>query len=238
MRLEQHLATDRIASFLLKRFRGREVNISPALSSWQVLLNLMQKGLGPYIRGLFAMPWLGASRGNFFLGRGCRIINKRLLRTGRNVYIGSYGYLDCLSVSGVSMGDSVTIRENCWLQLTSHYDNPGAGITIGSNVYIGPRAILGAAAQLTIGDRCQIGANVSLIAENHDFSGEGEIYGQGVVRKGITIGRDVWIGNNVIVLDGVTIGEGSVIGAGTVLTKPVAARSVVVGVPGRVIKAR
>jgi len=230
--------SNRIASFLLHRVRGREVEIAPTISSSEVLINMAQKGLGSYLRGLWVKPWLGASRGSFFLGRGCRIINRRLLRMGRNVYIGSYGYLDCLSVSGVDIGDCVTIREGCWLQLTSHYDNPGAGITIGNNVYIGPRAILGAAAQLTIGDRCQLGANVSLIAENHEFSGGGDIYSQGVVRKGITVGRDVWMGNNVIVLDGVTVGEGSVIGAGTVLTKSVPERSVVVGVPGRVIRSR
>jgi acetyltransferase-like isoleucine patch superfamily enzyme len=177
-------------------------------------------------------------KGAFFLGKGCKILNKGLLRMGRNVYIGNYSYLDCLSVGGVQLGDNVTLREGCWLQLSTSYDNPGASITIGNNVYIGPRAILGAAGPLTIGDRCQFGANVSLIAENHEFSGEGEIHGQGTSRKGITVGRDIWMGNNVTVLDGVTIGDGSVIGAGTVLTKSVPPRSVVVGVPGRVIKTR
>ena len=57
-------------------------------------------------------------------------------------------------------------------------------------------------------------------------------------RYGITIGKDVWMGNNVTVLDGVSVGEGSVIGAGTVLTKSVPPRSVVVGVPGKVIRMR
>jgi acetyltransferase-like isoleucine patch superfamily enzyme len=232
------VSSNRIASILLKRFRGKEVEIAAGLSPSQVVLNLVQKGLGPYLRGLLTRPWVGSATGSLFVGRGCKILNKSLLKIGRNVYIGSYSYLDCLSLGGVNIGDSVTIRENCWLQLTSQYDLPGESITIGNNVYIGPRSILGAAAQLTIGDRCQIGANVSFVAENHDFSGEGDIYDQGVVRKGISIGRDVWMGNNVIVLDGVTVGEGSVIGAGTVLTKSVPARSVVVGVPGRVIRSR
>lgn len=232
------MLSNRIALFLLKRVRGRDAVIAPTLSSLDVLMNLVQKGFGSYVRGLLARPWIGAVRGNFFLGRGCKIMNKRLLRLGSNVYIGSYGYIDCLSVGGVNIGNSVTIREGCWLQLTSHYDKPGAGVMIGNNVYIGPRCILGAAAQLTIGDRCQLGANVSLIAENHEYSGGDDIYAQGVTRRGIEIGRDVWIGNNAIVLDGVSVGDGSVIGAGTVLTKSVPARSVVVGVPGKVIKTR
>jgi acetyltransferase-like isoleucine patch superfamily enzyme len=232
------LLSHRIVSFLLKRARGKNAKIAANLSSSQVLINILQKGFWPFLRGLITKPLLGAARGNFFLGNGCKILNKRLLRIGRNVYIGSYGYLDCLSVNGVDLGDNVTIREGCWLQLTSHYDNPGIGITIGNNVYVGPRSIIGAAAPITIGDRCQLGANVSLVAENHQFSGEGEIYDQGVSRKGIDIGRDVWIGNYVIILDGVSVGDGSVIGAGTVLTKSVPPGSVVVGVPGRVIRTR
>jgi len=232
------MLSDRLALFLLKRFRGKDLKIDPRLPSLEVVRNLLQKGFGAYLRGLLARPGLGAAGGNLFLGRGCKILNKRLLRTGKNVYIGNYSYLDCLSVSGVNIGNNVTIREGCWLQLTSHYNSPGASITIGNNVYIGPRSILGAAARVTIGDRCQLGANVSLIAENHEFSGEGDIFDQGVTQKGITIGRDVWIGNNVTVLDGVEVGDGSVLGAGTILTRSVPSRSVVVGMPGRVIKTR
>ncbi|MHB1701290.1 MAG: acyltransferase [Acidobacteriaceae bacterium] len=232
------MLSERIILFLLKRFRGRELKIAPELGAAAVMVNLLQKGFAPYLRGLVAKPWLGAAKGSFFLGKGCKILNRRLLRIGSGVYIGNYGYLDCLSAGGVNIGDSVTIREGCWLQLTSRYDTPGASIEIGNNVYIGPRSILGAAARITIGDRCQFGANVSLVAENHAFSGESDIFDQGVIQKGIAIGRDVWMGNNVTVLDGVEVGEGSVIGAGTVLTKSVPPRSVVVGVPGRVIKSR
>ncbi len=199
---------------------------------------MFQKGFFPLLRGFAVRPFLGAVKGTFFLGRGVTLINKGHLRVGSGIYIGNYSYLDCLSVGGVTLGNRVTIREGCWLQLTSSYANPGSSITIGDDVYIGPRMILGAAAPIVIGSRCQFGANISLVAENHKFSGEGEIFQQGVVQKGITIGNDVWIGNSAIILDGVTIGDGVVIGAGSVVTKSVPSRSVVVGVPGRVIKTR
>jgi acetyltransferase-like isoleucine patch superfamily enzyme len=229
---------ERATVALIRRMRGKDIRISPRLSASAVLANLVQKGLGPAIRGMWMRVWFKQSHGLLFIGRGCRILNKGHLSAGRNLYLGAYGYFDCLSAEGVSFGNNVTIRENCWLQLTSRYDQPGEFIRIGDNVYIGPRSILGAAAPLVIGNRCQIGANVSFIAENHAFEEGKEIFNQGVTRVGITIEDDVWIGNNVTILDGVTVGEGCVLGAGTVLTRSVPPRSVVVGVPGRVIKTR
>ena len=229
---------DRILRALLKKVRGKDINISPQVSSMAVFANAIEKGLGPLLRGWITKPFLGGSKGHFFLGRGCKLLTKRQLRIGANVYIGAYSYIDCLSTEGVTIGDDVTLREGCWLQLTSRYDIPGSKITIGNQVYVGPRAILGAAAPISIGDRCQFGANVSLVAENHQFSAEADIFDQGVTRKGITIGRDVWIGNNVTILDGVDVGDSAVIGAGSVVTKSIPPRSVAVGVPARVIRTR
>ncbi len=48
--------------------------------------------------------------------------------------------------------------------------------------------------------------------------------------------RGSLIGIGAIVLDGVRIGAGSIIGAGSVVTKNVPARSLVVGVPARVVR--
>ena len=88
-----------------------------------------------------------------------------------------------------------------------------------------------------------IGPNVSLLTAKHPL-----MYQQRNVREvdgemvdyefaaPITIGDNCWLGGNVTVLGGVTIGAGSVIGAGTVVTKSVPANSLVVGVPGKVIR--
>ncbi|MBF2057527.1 MAG: gamma carbonic anhydrase family protein [Cyanobacterium sp. T60_A2020_053] len=45
------------------------------------------------------------------------------------------------------------------------------------------------------------------------------------------------IGIGAIILDGVTVGEGSIIGAGSVVTKDVAPRSLMVGIPARQARA-
>ncbi|MGA7934857.1 MAG: gamma carbonic anhydrase family protein [Kovacikia sp.] len=44
------------------------------------------------------------------------------------------------------------------------------------------------------------------------------------------------IGIGAIVLDGVRVGAGSIIGAGAVVTKDIPARSLVVGIPGKVLR--
>jgi acetyltransferase-like isoleucine patch superfamily enzyme len=61
---------------------------------------------------------------------------------------------------------------------------------------------------------------------------------QGIVKSPIRIGPDVWIGTKVTVLRGAFIGQGSVLAAHAVITKDVPPYSVVVGVPGRVVRNR
>ncbi|HIK54450.1 MAG TPA: gamma carbonic anhydrase family protein [Synechococcales cyanobacterium M55_K2018_004] len=48
--------------------------------------------------------------------------------------------------------------------------------------------------------------------------------------------RGSLIGIGAIILDGVRIGSGSIIGAGSVVTKDVPPRSLVVGIPGKVVR--
>lgn len=52
----------------------------------------------------------------------------------------------------------------------------------------------------------------------------------------ITIGDNCWLASNITVCPGVTIGNGCVIGAGAWVTKDVPDNSLVVGVPGRVVR--
>jgi acetyltransferase-like isoleucine patch superfamily enzyme len=61
---------------------------------------------------------------------------------------------------------------------------------------------------------------------------------QGIVKTPVRIGPDCWVGTKVTVLRGVEVGHGSVLAAHTVVNKDVPPMSVVVGVPGRVVKNR
>lgn len=67
-------------------------------------------------------------------------------------------------------------------------------------------------------------------SDNHSIKKEG--YKK---TKPIRIGNHVWIGLRATILKCVTIGDGAVIAAGAVVTKDVPPKSLVGGVPARVI---
>jgi acetyltransferase-like isoleucine patch superfamily enzyme len=52
----------------------------------------------------------------------------------------------------------------------------------------------------------------------------------------IDIGENVWLGARVMVMPGVTIGRDAAVGAGSIVTSDVPPRTLVAGVPARVIK--
>jgi acetyltransferase-like isoleucine patch superfamily enzyme len=119
-----------------------------------------------------------------------RVGHRRNLRVGKN--------------SGWNWG--------CWI-------NAYGGITIGSNVIIGPYCVIHSA--------------------NHIFADTTiPINKQGFEKLPVKIEDDCWLGAKVIVLPGVTIGKGCVIGAGSVVTHDIPEYSVAVGNPAKVIRSR
>jgi acetyltransferase-like isoleucine patch superfamily enzyme len=105
---------------------------------------------------------------------------------------------------------------------------------VGSGVYIGSYSILG---RTEIGDRCQIASGVQILSgsRQHGRDSEGRLQGAETGHfTTVRIGSDCWIGAAAVVM--ADIGKSSTIGAGSVVTRPVAARSVAVGSPARVIR--
>ena len=56
-----------------------------------------------------------------------------------------------------------------------------------------------------------------------------------MLKKRVVIKRNAYIGAGAIILPGVTIGEYSIVAAGAVVTKDVPPRTIVAGVPARVV---
>lgn len=114
-------------------------------------------------------------------------------------------------------------------------------ISFDDEIYIGPRCQLFGHGGLHICSGVVLGENVTLIASNHRFEGDGleKIpFDDEVGKKGIRIGRGVWIGQNAMVLPDVRLGEHSVVAAGSVVTKDTEAFGVYAGVPARLLRMR
>ena len=109
----------------------------------------------------------------------------------------------------------------------------------GKNTRIGKRVFINAGCQfqdqggIEIGDDVLIGPQTIIATLNHDPDPEKR---GGMFAKSVKIGNKVWLGARVTICPGVTIGEGAIAGAGAVVTKDVPPRTVVAGVPAKVIK--
>lgn len=117
--------------------------------------------------------------------------------------------------------------------------NPHAWIigepTIGAGTWIGAFTLIDGSGGLTIGAGCDISSGVHIYTHSSaKRCVSGRAYPE-VDRAAVTIGDRVFIGANAVVNMGVTIGDEAVVGAGAVVTGPVAARTIVAGVPARVI---
>lgn len=211
----------------------------PSVRTGGALRFLIQKGLGPYLRGLLKRPCFKSCGRSFFLGKNTAIYFADHVQIGDRVFIGSNCTIQALSRGGVKLGDHVRIRDFTWILCSSELHRPGEGLEIGSHTYIGPFCYLGAGGGLSIGKNVLVGGYVQFLAENHEFGDVSRpIQEQGVSRKGIKVGDNVWIGNQAILVDGIEIGEGSVIGAGSVVTHDVPPHTVVAGNPARVLRKR
>jgi len=112
-------------------------------------------------------------------------------------------------------------------------------LRIGAKSVIGIRNTINTYLDISIGRACLLGDDVYVC----DFDHRTEdltvpIKDQGIIKSPVRIGDDVWIGTKVTVLRGADIGAGSVVAANAVARGVYPPRSVIGGVPGKVIKTR
>lgn len=113
------------------------------------------------------------------------------------------------------------------------YTDCGKNITIGENVFINASCHFQDQGGITIDDGALIGHCVTIATLNHCESVEKR---GSMIPKSVHICKNAWIGSNSTILQGVTIGEGAIVAAGAVVTKDVAPKTVVGGVPAKFIK--
>jgi acetyltransferase-like isoleucine patch superfamily enzyme len=114
------------------------------------------------------------------------------------------------------------------------YSDQGVNIRVGRNVFINQGCTLNDIGGITIGDEVFIGPRVSLITSGHPV--DPTFRRSHIVAGPIAIERGVWLCAGATVLHGVTVGEDSVVAAGAVVTHDVPAGVLVGGVPARVLR--
>lgn len=118
------------------------------------------------------------------------------------------------------------IYTGCWIDICS-----GASLSLGSG-FINNNARIAVFKEVTIGNNVFISENFTLRdSDNHKIIGS-----KNPVSAPISIEDNVWIGINVTILKGVTVGEGAVIAANSLVNKDVPPRSLVGGIPAKVLK--
>ncbi len=114
-------------------------------------------------------------------------------------------------------------------------------VRLENGVSIWPGAVLRAdISYIQIGKFSNVQDNsvIHLDFDKPTIIGEYVTIGHSVTLHGCKIGNNVLIGIGAIVLDGVEIGDGSIIAAGSVVPpgKSIPPRSLVMGVPGKIIR--
>lgn len=147
---------------------------------------------------------------------------------GKHSVIHSSARMDTPPYRKFSLGDYSVIESFACI------NNAVGDVVIGDHTRIGlHNTVIG---PVKIGNHVNLAQGITITALNHNFKdADKRIDEQGISTAPVTIGDDIWIGANAVVLPGVTIGDHSVVAAGAVVTKDVPPRSLVAGVPARII---
>jgi acetyltransferase-like isoleucine patch superfamily enzyme len=160
----------------------------------------------PLLRGLLLRPRLDA--GSRVRVRGRIRINRPGSRTR------------------LALGRGVLLYEGVHFFLEAD----GAEIEVGDRTYVNRRAEILARQGVRIGADCAIAWDVMISdTDYHSIDDRPDT-------SRVEIGDGVWIGAGAKVLKGVTVGPGAAVAAGAVVTRDVPPRTLVAGVPARVVR--
>jgi acetyltransferase-like isoleucine patch superfamily enzyme len=220
------LYLDRQASSLFKYFLEQTLYL---LFGWVPTI------IGIGLRGIFYRLILRMD-GAAAIEKGVRLRFADLIRLGNGVYIDEGAYLHACP-SGIEIGSGTIVMHGAILHVYNFRNLTQSGITIGKGSLIGEYSVIRGQGGVQIGDRVYTSPFTQIIAVNHVFDDPNRPFvEQGITAEGIVIEDDVWLGAGAIITDGVRVGKGAVVAAGAVVTKDVPPRTVVGGVPAKVIK--
>ncbi len=167
---------------------------------------------------------------------GVRLRYARGIRLGAGVYLDQGVYLHGCP-QGIEIGAETCVMHNAELHVFNFRNLPHAFIRVGRGTFIGESVVIRGQGGVSIGNYVLIAPLAKILAVNHNFDDPRRpVLDQGITGKGIVIADGAWIGAGAAILDGVHVGAGAVVGANAVVTRDVPARTLVAGVPARVIR--
>lgn len=169
-----------------------------------------------------------------------RVLNRSniKLEPSTTIEMGEHSFFEINRQDYIKTGDRSTLYmgDNAKLCIDGSFTMHGASsifvlkdalLEIGNNTYLNGGSIE-CSHHISIGNDCAIADGVRIMDNSWHI-----VYSP---MGGVIIGNKVWIASGAMVLPGVTIGDGAIVAAGAVVTKDVPARSMVAGVPAKVIK--
>ena len=139
-----------------------------------------------------------------------------------------------LRLAGASIGNDTVVQN---IRFTNLYHYGFSRVAIGSRCFIGDEVMVDTRGgvkledDVTISNRTTIVSHINVGYPDHPLQ---RIYP--TKERSVTIKRGAFIATGVLILPGVTIGRECVVGAGSVVVKNVADKTLVAGIPARVIK--
>lgn len=112
-------------------------------------------------------------------------------------------------------------------------------LRIGAKTVIGIRNTINTWIDIEIGEACIFADDIYVCDFDHiTDSLDVPIKDQGIVKSPVRVGDDVWVATKCVIIRGTDVGPHSVLAAGTIARGVYPARSIVAGVPGRVVRTR
>ncbi|MDY0781370.1 acyltransferase [Tenacibaculum sp. IB213877] len=176
----------------------------------KILISVLVKFFMVFPKSFLLFFWNCTSNHSQVVFIGIRYIILKVLTKacGDNIKIGTN--VQILGWENLSLGENISIHSNCYVDANG---------------------------EVEIGDNVSIAHNSTILSTNHDWTDSTTpIKYNPVMFEKVEISDDVWIGCGCRILAGVRIRERAIIAAGAVVNKEVKSRTIVGGVPAKVIK--
>ncbi len=139
-----------------------------------------------------------------------------------------------LRLFGAKIGKDTIIER---IRLINLYRTGIAGLAIGDRCFLGDGVTLDLADRINLADDVTLSFDVMVLTHtNVGYKGHALQQFIPTVAKPTTFQKGSFVGVRCVILPGITIGEGAAVAASAVVTKNVAAKTLVGGVPARTIK--